>query len=42
MALMTAIPQMPLLESLPTFSLVIPPIAMTGIETASQIAFKVS
>ena len=35
-------PQIPLFASSCTLSCVIPPMAMTGIDTASQIAFKVS
>ena len=42
MALITAIPQIPLPASSLTLSFVIPPIAMTGISTASHIAFNVS
>lgn len=42
MALMTAMPQMPLPDSSMTLSAVIPPMAMTGISTAAQIARKVS
>ena len=42
MALMTAMPQMPLPESSVTLSRVMPPMAMTGILTALQIAVSVS
>ena len=41
-ALITAIPQIPLPASVDTFSCVIPPMAITGMDTASQIAFNVS
>ena len=40
-ALITAIPHIPLLESSITLFIVIPPMATTGIFTASQISFKV-